>query len=126
MDTEKFANNYWPPYGRSTYNSRHSRAPASDGYVWIDFQRRPHIRPNNPTNIEPLRAVHEGIPSDLLVTLVDTVAYRIGYVRHASVYKDFTETSEFNESVGILEPDRIVAGAYLPIRQNDSLNSLTQ
>ena len=116
MDTEKFANNYWPPYGRSSYNSRHSRAPASDGNVWIDSQRRPHIRPNNPNNIQPFRAVDEGTPNDLLLTLVDTVAYRIGYVRDALVYKDFTEKSDFNEFVGTLEPDRIVAGAYLPIR----------
>ena len=67
MTNEGFANNYWPPYGCSTYNSRHSRAPASDGNVWIDFQRRPHIRPNIPTNIQPFRAVHEEAPNDLLL-----------------------------------------------------------
>ncbi len=30
---------------------------------------------------------------------------QVAYVRYASVYKDFTEASDFNEFVGALEPD---------------------
>ena len=41
---------------------------------------------------------------------------QVAYVRYASVYKDFTEASDFNEFVGALEPDLIVVGANLPRR----------
>jgi len=41
---------------------------------------------------------------------------QVAYVRYASVYKDFTEASDFNEFVGALEPDRIVAGSDSPRR----------
>ena len=34
---------------------------------------------------------------------------QVAYVRYASVYKDFTEASDFNEFVGALEADKVVS-----------------
>ena len=36
---------------------------------------------------------------------------QVAYVRYASVYKDFTEASDFNEFVGTLEPETLAITA---------------
>ena len=38
---------------------------------------------------------------------------QVAYVRYASVYKDFTEASDFNEFVGALGPDRSTASGTI-------------